>query len=165
MIIPPDRKISTSIVGFWNFPSNLILRFKKIPFFDSSIYKMKCICSWLNDFISLSSPSFCDHDKLISFLRCRFQCIRNINQFKTKSAVLRQTTCALSWERDQEKKNMIKLISICRLNYITNFNIIGSDRKSKVQTLDCLRCVGWCLAFHNNERILVRYLIFNVETK
>lgn len=165
MIIPPDRKISTSIVGFWNFPSNLMLRFKKIPFFDSSIYKMKSICSWLNDFISLSSPSFCNHDKLIFFLRCRFQCIRNINQFKTKSAVLRQTTCALSWERDQEKKNMIKLISICRLNYITNFNIIGSDRKSKVQTLDCLRCVGWCLAFHNNERILVRYLIFNVETK
>lgn len=160
MIIPPDRKISTSIVGFWNFPSNLILRFKKNPFFfDSSIYKMKCICSWLNDFIYLL------HLFVIMINWCRFQCIQNINQFKTKSAVLRQTTCALSWERDQEKKNMIKLISICRLSYITNFNIIGSDRKSKVQTLDCLRCVDWCLAFHNNERILVRYLIFNVETK
>lgn len=163
MIIPPDRKISTSIVGFWNFPSNLIFRFKKVPFFDSSIYKMKCICSWLNDFISLLHL-FVIMINWFFFLRCRFQCIRNINQFKTKSAVLRQTTCALSWERDQEKK-MIKLISICRLYYITNFNIIGSDRKSKVQTLDCLRCVGWCLAFHNNERILVRYLRFNVETK
>lgn len=165
MIIPPDRKISTSIVGFWNFPSNLILRFKKIPFFlillftkwnasaagwtISSLYLLHLFVIMINWFF---------------FLRCRFQCIRNINQFKTKSAVLRQTTCALSWERDQEKK-MIKLISICRLNYITNFNIIGSDRKSKVQTLDCLRCVGWCLAFHNNERILVRYLRFNVETK
>lgn len=125
---------------------------------------MKCICSWLNDFISLSSPSFCDHDKLIFFLRCRFQCIQNINQFKTKSAVLRQTNL-LFVLRARSGKKMIKLISICRLNYITNFNIIGSDRKSKVQTLDCLRCVGWCLAFHNNERILVRYLIFNVETK
>lgn len=160
MIIPPDRKISTSIVGFWNFPSNLILRFKKIPFFLILLFT-KWNASAAGWTISSLYPL---HLFVIMINWCRFQCIQNINQFKTKSAVLRQTTCTLSWERDQEKK-MIKLISICRLNYITNFNIIGSDRKSKVQTLDCLRCVGWCLAFHNNERILVRYLIFNVETK
>lgn len=104
MTIPPDRKISTSIVGFWNFPSNLILRFKKIPFFRF-FYLQNEMHLQLVERFHLSSPSFCDHDKLIFFLRCRFQCIRNINQFKTKSAVLRQTTCALSWERDQEKKN------------------------------------------------------------
>lgn len=152
MIISPDRKISTSIVGFWNFLSNLIIRGKK-TFFDSSIYKMKCICNWYEDFIPLSFPSFVFMINWF-FSRCRFQCIRNINQFKTNSAVLRQTTCALSWERDHEKKK-IKLISICRLDYITNFNFIGSDRKSKVQTLNCLRCVGWSLALLINEKILV----------
>lgn len=152
LIISPDRKISTSIVGFWSFLSNLIIREKNLFRFFYLQNEMHLQLVW--GFYPSIFSIFCVHDKLIFFSRCRFQCIRNINQFKTNSAVLRQTTCALSWDRNHEKKK-IKLISICRLDYITNFNFIGSDRKSKVQTLNCLRCVGCSLAFHINEKILV----------